>query len=270
MYNKRPPNKGGRGKKTLGRYVFKAGKRRPAKFVNAESACLEWLKKQRMKGLLVQSKTLRKYMIRQVRRFHSDSTGYDRFKASAGWLKRFMARHKLTWRRRNDNALKSADKLAPQVQKFIKELRALRKSRPDPNNVNSIWGIFGPKNTFNVDQVPLPFASSSKRTIEFLGTQRVWIKQPGSGLDKRQATLQLLIRGEGKQPKPVLIFRGKKTYTRPQDKEKRRKEEALYDDDVLVLWQPQSWADTETCVEWATGPFTDFVNEHLNGLRVTT
>ena len=114
--------------------------------------------------------------------------------------------------------------------------------------------------------VPLPFASSHKRTIEFLGTQRVWIKQPGSGLDKRQATLQLLIRGEGRQPKPVLIFRGKKTYTRQCDKEKRQKEEAEYDrDHVEVLWQPKSWADTETCVEWANGPFTEFVKEELKG-----
>ena len=63
----------------------------------------------------------------------------------------------------------------------------------------------------------------------------------------------------------MLIFRGKKTYTRQCDKEKRQKEEAQYDRDVEVLWQPKSWADTETCVEWANGPFTEFVKEELKG-----
>lgn len=262
-FMERPRNKGGRGKKTPGRFVKRAGVRREAKYKNAEASCIEWIRKQRGKGLIVQAKTLRKYMIRQVRKQHADVPGFDRFKASAGWLKRFMGRHKLTWRRRNDNALKSASHLASGVQKFIKSLRALRAQHPDQKD--PIWGIFGPKNTLNIDQIPLPFASSSKCTIEFLGTQRVWLKQPGSGLDKRQATLQLLIRGEGKQPKPVLIFRGKKTYTRKCDKKKRLAEESKYDEDVIVLWQPKSWADTETCVEWAQGPFTEFIKDNLKG-----
>ena len=39
---------------------------------------------------------------------------------------------------------------------------------------------------------------------------QLWILQPGSGLDKRQATLQLCIRAEGQQTvKPAIIFRGK-------------------------------------------------------------
>jgi hypothetical protein len=262
-YFQLPTNKGGRGRKTVGRYIRKLCERRAAKYELAEGKCIIWLRQQRKKGLRVSSKTLRKYMIKQVHKLHQDSPNYLHFKASQGWLKRFMARHHLCWRMRNDNALKSAEQLAHGVQKFIKELRRLRAEHPDQND--QVWGKFGPRYTFNVDQVPLPFASTQKRTIEFMGTQRVWIKQPGSGLDKRQATLQLLIRGEGKQPKPVLIFRGKKHYTRPCDKDKRAKESELYDKDVEVLWQPKSWADTETCVEWAEGSLADFVNEHIDG-----
>ena len=37
---------------------------------------------------------------------------------------------------------------------------------------------------------------------------RVWVAQPGSGLDKRQATLQICFSPEG-MVKPALIFRGK-------------------------------------------------------------
>ena len=42
------------------------------------------------------------------------------------------------------------------------------------------------------------------------GSKQVRVSQPSSGLDKRQATLQLCIRAEGQQNvKPVIVFRGK-------------------------------------------------------------
>ena len=124
-------------------------------------------------------------MIKSVAEEYGD--GLD-FKASAGWMKRFMGRYGLTWRRKNDNAKLGVEKLVDPCAKFINQLRCLclrNKSAADGK-----FGKFGVSHTFNVDQVPLPFASSDPRTLEFIGAKRVWIKQPGSGLDKRQATLQ--------------------------------------------------------------------------------
>ena len=44
----------------------------------------------------------------------------------------------------------------------------------------------------------------------YIANKQVWIFQPGSSQDKRQATLQLCIRPEGEQTvKPAIIFRGK-------------------------------------------------------------
>ena len=120
----------------------------------------------------------------------------------------------------------------------------------NPSDTDPVFGKFGTSNTFNVDQVPLPFTSSDPRTLEFIGTQRVWVKQPGAGLDKRQCTLQLLIRPLGKQPKPVLIFRGALVPKRACDRRKREEESKRYDDDVEVIWQAKAWADTVTVVKW--------------------
>ena len=48
------------------------------------------------------------------------------------------------------------------------------------------------------------------RTHDFSGSKQIWVSQPGSGLDKRQATLQLCMRAEGRQTvKPAIVFRGK-------------------------------------------------------------
>ena len=76
------------------------------------------------------------------------------------------------------------------------------------------WGRFLPKQRFNVDQCPLPFVITTKRTYELVQKgdryYKVWISQPGSGLEKRQCTLQVCFHPTGKQPKLAIIFRGKR------------------------------------------------------------
>ena len=80
---------------------------------------------------------------------------------------------------------------------------------------------------------------------------RVWVAQPGGGLDKRQATLQICFSPEG-MVKPVLIFRGK-------GKRISQDEDLAYDTDVDVYWQPNAWADTEFSVEWVKNTLSNAV-----------
>jgi hypothetical protein len=254
-------NKGGRGKKAAGRAVFHVllNGRRGAKYPAAETQTILWCREQRKKGNKLTTRIMRVKMMQCTAHHYGEGTG---FKASAGWVKRFMARYGLTWRRRNDNAKKSIESLTLPLAAFLSTLRKFRMRHSKPTDTK--YGKFGLFNTFNVDQVPLPFASADPRTVEFIGTKRVWIKQPGSGLDKRQATLQLLIRPKGKQPKPTLLFRGQATPKRACDRRKREEEEKGYDEDVNVLWQAKAWADTVTCVEWARKCFKIFVDEDSN------
>ena len=53
------------------------------------------------------------------------------------------------------------------------------------------------KNRHNVDQVPLPFVIDQDKTYGVTGNKQVWVSQPSTGLDKRQAMLQLCMRAEG-------------------------------------------------------------------------
>lgn len=181
-------HKGGRGKKACGRGVLVARKingRRAAKYPEAEYQTVLWVKRMRGKGKKVTSRLTKARMRLHVRQQHPDDVSALVFKASSGWLKRFMGRYCLTWRRRNDNATKSVDELIPSVAKFINDLRAFRLSNPyrpsvlvdrNPPSVFDLkYGLYGPYNTFDVDQVPLPFASADPSTLEFIGTQRVWI-----------------------------------------------------------------------------------------------
>ena len=83
----------------------------------------------------------------------------------------------------------------------------------------------------------------------------MWIRQPGSGLDKRQCTLHLLIRGRGKQAKPVLIFKGSPGYWEEHDERKS------YDSDVDVHFQKKAWADRDTCNAWVRNELKSFMEE---------
>ena len=59
-------------------------------------------------------------------------------------------------------------------------------------------------------QTPLPFDLNSGKTYADIGYKTVWCRLVGgSGLDKRQATVQLTIFGDGMpRTKPLVIFRG--------------------------------------------------------------
>ena len=71
-----------------------------------------------------------------------------------------------------------------------------------------------------------------------MGAQQVCVSQLSSGLDKRQATLQLSIGTDGEQNvKPAPIFRGKGRVA-TEEKEK-------YDKRVDVYFQQNAWMDEE-------------------------
>jgi hypothetical protein len=210
------------------------------------------------------------------------------FKASAGWFKRFMKRHHLSWRRRNNIKNKSVAELVPSWLAHINKLRKLRTQNPDDmdpdagllgaldaleKNLGSVYGKYGLLRTFSLDQVPLPFASDDPITLEYIGTRRVWIKQLGSGLEKRQCTLQLCIRPIGKQCEPCLLFRGAASFKPKKDGDKsqlqkaRESEEAEYDPDVFVVWQKKAWADLAASLVWVQDFFSNWVQSNIGSVE---
>ena len=85
-------------------------------------------------------------------------------------------------------------------------------------NYDPTYHGFMPSQRYNVNQSPVPFAINTKKTYEQIQQQQqqqkknrnktVRISQPAPGLEKRQCTLQICFRPEGKQPRISVIFRG--------------------------------------------------------------
>jgi transposase-like protein len=89
----------------------------------------------------------------------------------------------------------------------------------------------------NMDQTPISFEFLNNRTYDTTGVRTVFVKQTGSGWDRRQATLQILVHADGIQRcKPLLIFHGKNEDHRQKPKAgSLRREYKLYDSRVEVI-----------------------------------
>ena len=128
---------------------------------------------------------------------------------STGWAVRFCHRYRITTQAKNN--VKAHDqvdrrKAIRRFHWFLNE--TVQKSEPQ---ADAKYGRFGPRNMFHVDQVPLPFASACRTTLNPRGAVSCRIAGVNtSGLEKRQATLQLWICASGDHQviKPTLIFRG--------------------------------------------------------------
>jgi hypothetical protein len=88
----------------------------------------------------------------------------------------------------------------------------------------------------NMDQTPISFEFLDNKTYDTKGVKTVFVKQTGSGWDRRQATLQILVHADGiRRCKPLLIFHGKnEDYRQKLKAGNLRREYRLYDSRVEV------------------------------------
>ena len=174
--------------------------------------------------------------------------GYDRTrKYKAGWAVGFCVRFRITTQAKNN--IKEHDQVdrVEAIKTFHRFLiLSLQQSEPQ---TDPIYGRFSPLRMLHVDQVPLPFASSSGKTLNPRGAKSCRIAGVNtSGLEKRQATLQLWICAEeGRQyVKPTIIFRGSRG---PRSKLPWPDEKTHYDGlpNIRVSFQANAWADEIFC-----------------------
>lgn len=162
----------------------------------------------------------------------------------------FIKRNDLKLRRTQRNKKLEKEFYRDSIMKWHSTLRERLVKSGKKDSYDPVYGGFMPTQRFNVDQSPLPFAIDTKKTYELIEpknpenrNKKIWVSQPGSGLEKRQCTLQVCFRPEGEQPKVGIIFRG-------QGKRISEVEKSSWHPEVDVFFQKNAWADTEFCVKW--------------------
>lgn len=135
--------------------------------------------------------------------------------------------------------------------------KSVRTGRND--GYDEKWSRYQPKQRLNVDQSPLPFVIGTSRRYDHLDKDvdqhghKVWISQPGSGLDKRQCTLQICFRPTGEQQAWCYLPWNWKTH-------KPRWKGSL--PDVDVYYQESAWVDTKVSVEWVQKTLSPSVKDN--------
>ena len=233
------------------RKLLRKGKR-PKKYV--ELYKLLWLKFKdaRSKGHRVNFH----WLWSKARILHKETNGGDDSSIKQHVIVRFLAEYKIRMRRRQRNKRISKKQKEGDLKKWHATFRERCVCSGKDETYHQKWGRFKPSERINVDQSPLPFVIDVKRTYEFVEpgskNHNTWISQPGSGLDKRQCTLQVAFRPEGKQPRLAIIFRGK-------GKRISEDEKLAWHPGVDIYFQPNAWMDTKVCCEWGEKTLTEFI-----------
>lgn len=170
---------------------------------------------------------------------------------SDGWLTAFLKRKGLTLRQ----ATKKAQTVPEDYkEKIVNWLQFNRRAQAKFN--------FELSEIANMDQTPISFEFLDNKTYDKKGIKTVFLKQTGSGWDRRQATLQILVHADGIQRcKPLLIFHGMNQDHRQKPKSSNlKKEYKLYDSRVEVMFNPKAWSNADLMMEWIKHLYTPSSN----------
>lgn len=157
---------------------------------NMEAAVFSWIIAMRSRKLRVSRRTIRE----KAKELSASST----FRASIGWLRRFMRRHRLSLRRKTTTSQRAPADVIPKLVRFVLYLRALKDCHKfDDNNI------------FAMDETACWFDMQSDTTVHPTGARSVVLKSTGH--EKDHFTVILSAKASGVKLKPFVVFKGKGT-----------------------------------------------------------
>lgn len=172
------------------------------------------------------------------------------FKASFGWVRRFIKHKNIKFRKRKCGKERTAEECIKDFEEFLYKMRFdfLDPIEEDgASGRDPLWGRFPPSRRYNMDQSPLPFVNGQDVTFTMEDDNDVNIKCPKESLRKRQFTMHLVFNaseGDDRDGWCDLVCKG--TGKRIKDAEKE-----LWDEDVDVFWQSKAWVDKVVMLEIA-------------------
>eukprot|EP00794_Sanderia_malayensis_P013386 gene13386-14759_t len=210
-----------------GRKRLDGGGRKPLS-ESMEERLLEWVFQRRSKRLRVS----RKHIMKKAKVIHEEI-----FKASKGWLDKFMKRHGLSLRRQTSIAQKDPDLLIAKIVSYILRVRRLRQKYC--YRFNDIIAF---------DKTPVWADMVSSTTVDVTGSKTISLKTTGH--EKCRVTVGLAAKGDGVKLKPFIVFKGAKQETEAMKKEFQHK--------CVVATSSNGWMDTDLTLTWINSVLGQF------------
>lgn len=171
---------------------------------------------------------------------------YQGFRFSKPWFGRLKKRKGISLRNPTNHAQQIPQNYQEHIENFHTYIQYHSTHGCIPPGVPTTGqvGRYRLSNIANMDQIPLEFEFLLGATYESKGSKTVWVRSQGSGLGKRQATIQATIFGDGvNRVKPLIVFCGKGTKLLKTEKE-------MWDKRVVVDFQENAWVDENVMLRW--------------------
>lgn len=171
-------------------------RKKRAKFPEMENTLVKWIQEERNSGRAVTTFQI-KAQAEEILRTENENKEFEAtdFKASNGWLERFLHRHNIVSRSMTSIGQKVPDNANELCEKFYE---FFDRSAKDINT--SYIG--------NMDETPLWFDVPRQKTYDFKGVKSVLCKTTGK--EKLRYTVVLSAMADGTKLKPMIIFKGLK------------------------------------------------------------
>jgi hypothetical protein len=184
---------------------------RQPKFPALEQKITKMRQEKNARGIKVTERWLVCQMKRELRTMRDPETGElldpdGTFCGSHGYFMNVVKRTNMSARRASNNRRRSIRDVIPLIWRFLRWMRytvlpvrdsagkPIVKGHPAFDSLTAVevqWGRFLKRNRFNVDQIPMPFCGRMRTTWTDKGIEKVWLRVPGSGQQKRMCTGQV-------------------------------------------------------------------------------
>lgn len=192
------------------------------KFPALEQELLTYVEQVRKSGCAVSTEMLQ-FEARRIAVAKSISAA--EFKASRGWITRFMRRNSLSIRRRTTLCQRLPSDFEDKVLLFHRHVIEKRKCN------GYLLSQIG-----NADQTPLNFDMPPNTTVNQKGASSVTVRTTGH--EKQRCTVMLAVTADGRKLPPYVVFKRK---TQPKGQFPRK---------IHVRVQENSWMDVRLVQDW--------------------
>ncbi|KAK8758329.1 hypothetical protein V5799_004041 [Amblyomma americanum] len=193
------------------------------------------------------------------------SIPHEDFKASAGWVPRFLKSKGLSFRRRTTLCQRLPPDYTDKVLSFQKYVIGLRREH------NYIFSQIA-----NADQTPVWFDCPESCTVELKGKKSVFVQTTGA--ERQRCTVMLCVTADGRKLPHYVILK-RKTIPKgvfPKGIVVRAQEKGWMDDELVLDWVKSVWEKRPGAMparrsllvlDSFRGHLTGRVKERLRGIR---
>jgi hypothetical protein len=204
---------------------------------------IKFIYRRRYQGLRVTRKWLqRNFKYTRAEAGHN----VDGWFPSQGWCTRFCKRWEITSQCRTNKKKYSIEERLPKIQGFhqywILSVQSTGEQRCPK------YGRYPPSHIFTMDQVPMPFSSPSKRSMNEKGAPRGNRFTAASEDDKRFCTIQVTLCADNVNTVPVELIFASDSGGEAMSQEEKDFYKAY--PNIKVRWQSKAWADEPICIDY--------------------